>query len=173
MATGALDPELLRCCVSAWSVAQIAAFQRVAHKFAAERQFKFAVVCTDLRCADSHAMQQFLARHRGVAGNPIDGSTCTAEAEGSPSMLRTKHVLWLIWRPSHRQRSTLCPGPNPPAAVANALAAVQSGSAPGWAAAVHVLESTREECFRSAENALEAALSGSGDWEAAESAFAV
>lgn len=188
VAAGGLDPELLRCMRSAWSVAQIAAFQRVAHKFSAERQFQFVVLCTDLRCAESRAAQEFLAQHatphtaRGAAAKPNDAAPQVHSSPPSPRVDSTSvamgspQVGWLIWRPSHQQRCRLYPGPAPGDALANGVAEGQrgdAGGAPGWAAAVHVLDSTREECFRSAENALEAALSGSGDWEEAVGPFAV
>ena len=172
MATGAPDPEL-RCCVSAWAVAQIAAFQHAAHKFAGERQLKFAVVCTDLRCAESRAAQAFLAQHAQHRGSPTNPNPSEASPAGNPAVPSTAQVAWLIWRPSNQQRCCLHPGPDAGVALERALVAEHSTRPPGWTAAVHVLDTTRQECAMSADNALEAVLSGSGDWQAAESPFSV
>ena len=85
-------------------------------------------------------------------------------------------MAWLLWRPGNHQRCRLHPGPGLQDAVRDGLEAGRKGAGggvPGWAAAVHVLASTTQEAARAAENALEAALSGSGEWEVADTLFAL
>jgi hypothetical protein len=180
VATGGMDPELARCCASAWSVAHVAAFQHVARKFAMERQFKFAVVYTDVRCAESRAAQHFLAHHRSLSLRaphaPAANSDWNALGGSRNAFVGSPQVAWFIWRPGHHQRCRLFPGPALQESVKDAIEAWQQGSEvgpPRWAVVVHVLDSVRQQALRAAENALEAALSGSGAWEEAKSLFAV
>lgn len=188
---GKQNPELVKCMHAAWTVAQIAAFQRLAHKFANSTdtqhiQFQFAVVSTDFPCPESHAAQLFLAQH-AVHGLP------TATTHGKPGNTRacmrgelreskavTTTAGWMIWHPCQQQRCMLQPGPKQTDVVADVVAVAKAklqdgegGGALRWAAAVHVLDATRQECFLSAETALEAAMSGSGEWEKVEEPFAV
>lgn len=187
MATGEVDPELMRCCISAWAVGQIAAFQHTARKFANERHLQFAVVSTSLCGAESRAAQHFLTfrstQHSTPRGAPSappaaggGGRGAAAAGAAAAAHANRERIAWVLWRPSHRQRCRLQPGPALSTAVGAGLETGRGGDGagvPGWAAAVNVLAFTTQEAARAAENAVEAALSGSGDWEAAESLFSL
>lgn len=101
----------------------------------------------------------------------VNGTKCKAAGRA---------VSWVIWNKKQQHRSVLQVGPELADVAANVSAVAKAEVRDGaggeelcWAATVHVLDSTRHECFVAAEVALAAALEGKGDWEKVEDVFAV